>query len=104
MMKTKFYLSYMLLLSTAGFISQLHASPSQSNQAKIAPICQKLFEESKKLITDVEKQPGTHTQIEKMKEKLNHINQQLLKMDEELQQKSCDKGLIELNNLQQKGS
>ncbi|HDL4576051.1 TPA: hypothetical protein PW954_002604, partial [Mannheimia haemolytica] len=49
-----------------------------------------------------ERQPGTHTQVLKMKNKLSLTKQQILKMDSELQQKSCEKGLTALNSLKQK--
>lgn len=63
----------------------------------------KLFKEGEKLVLEAEKQPGTHTQqVKKMKDKLLSSQQKISAMDSAMQQKSCDKGLIALNNLKQK--
>ena len=76
--------------------------------AKISPSyklpnsCQKMFKEADKLISDAEKQPGTHLQVSEMKDKLYSSKQQILKMHSSMQEKSCDKGLIALNQLKQK--
>ncbi|HDL4147064.1 TPA: DUF5339 domain-containing protein, partial [Mannheimia haemolytica] len=64
--------------------------------------CEKMFNTANKLVSDAERQPGTHTQVLKMKNKLSLTKQQILKMDSELQQKSCEKGLTALNSLKQK--
>lgn len=64
--------------------------------------CQQLFKEGEILIAEVEKQPGTHLQVQPLKDKFSSFKQQLLKMDISLQQKSCDKGLVDLNNIKQK--
>ncbi|HDL1114908.1 TPA: DUF5339 domain-containing protein [Mannheimia haemolytica] len=61
--------------------------------------CEKMFNTANKLVSDAERQPGTHTQVLKMKNKLSLTKQQILKMGSELQQKSCEKGLTELNSL-----
>lgn len=76
------------------------AKPQTPN--KLAQPCLQLFKEGDKLISEAEKQPGTHIQVKKMKDKLSSSKQKILKMDSEMQQKSCDKGLIALNNLKQK--
>lgn len=64
--------------------------------------CQQMFNVADKLISDAEKQPGTHTQVAKMKKRLSTSKQQILKMETEMQQKSCNKGLTALNTLKQK--
>ncbi|EXI62986.1 ABC transporter ATPase [Mannheimia granulomatis] len=64
--------------------------------------CEKMFNTADKLVSDAEKQPGTHTQVSKMKNKLSSTKQQILKMDSALQLKSCEKGLTALNTLKQK--
>lgn len=64
--------------------------------------CEKMFNTADKLVSDAERQPGTHTQVAKMKNKLSSTKQQILKMDSDLQVKSCEKGLTALNTLKQK--
>ena len=61
--------------------------------------CAKLFQETENLIAQAEKQPGTHTQVSKIKNKLNQSKQQILAMELATQQKSCDVGLAKLNSL-----
>lgn len=63
--------------------------------------CQLLFQQTEELIADAEKQPGTHTQIYKMKNKLNQSKKQILKMEFATQTRSCNHGLAKLNSLQQ---
>lgn len=64
--------------------------------------CQKMFNLADVLIRDAEKQPGTHTQVAKLKKKLLETKQQVSKMEVALQAKSCDKGLTALNTSKQK--
>ena len=73
-----------------------------TNNSKISQVCQKFFKEGDKLISDAEKQPGTHIQVSEMKSKLSASKQQILKMDPTTQEKSCDQGLIALNQLKRK--
>lgn len=63
--------------------------------------CQKLFKETENLITEAEKQPGTHIQLSKIKSKLNQSKQQILTMERDVQIKSCDVGLAKLHTKQQ---
>ncbi|WGE32751.1 DUF5339 domain-containing protein [Actinobacillus genomosp. 2] len=64
--------------------------------------CQKMFNVAHKLVSDAERQPGTHTQVQKMKNKLSLTKEQILRMETVMQEKSCDKGLTALNTLKQK--
>lgn len=64
--------------------------------------CEEMFNIANKLVSDAEKQPGTHIQIKRMKSKLSSTKQKISKMDSALQQKSCEKGLTALNTLKQK--
>lgn len=52
------------------------------------------------LIAEAEKQPGTHTQLNKIKSKLNQSKQQILEMELATQIKSCDVGLVRLASKQ----
>ncbi|WP_373767922.1 DUF5339 domain-containing protein [Glaesserella sp.] len=81
--------------------SSLSIAKTQSS-GKLPQQCQQMFKEVDNLVASAEKQPGTHTQVQKMKNKLTSSKQQILKMDVAMQEKSCDKGLIALNNLKQK--
>lgn len=96
----------LLVIATNSFATELKTSSlaiaKTESSGKMAQQCQKLFKEGDKLISEAEQQPGTHIQVKKMKDKLSSSKQQILKMDSVMQQKSCDKGLIALNNLKQK--
>ncbi|MDH2997109.1 ABC transporter ATPase [Pasteurellaceae bacterium LFhippo2] len=81
--------------------SSLSIAKTQSS-GKLSAQCQQMFKKADKLISDAEKQPGTHVQISQMKSKLSSTKQQILKLDGDMQQKSCDKGLIALNDLEKK--
>ena len=48
-----------------------------------------------------EKQPGTHTQVNKIRSKLNQSKQQILEMELATQIKSCDVALAKLNSMKQ---
>ncbi|MGF7433897.1 DUF5339 domain-containing protein [Pasteurella bettyae] len=63
--------------------------------------CQKLFKATDQLVAEAERQPGTHTQVSKIKNKLNQSKKQILEMELATQIKSCDQGLVKLNNLKQ---
>ncbi|WGE82457.1 DUF5339 domain-containing protein [Actinobacillus equuli] len=81
--------------------SSLSMAKPSVNQ-RLPTQCQRMFSVADKLVSDAEKQPGTHTQVAKMKSKLSSTRQQILKMETEMQQKSCNKGLTALNTLKQK--
>lgn len=97
-----------LLVAVNGSATELKTSSltmaktSTPSKEKIAQQCQTLFKEGDKLISEAAKQPGTHTQVRKMRDQLSSSKQQILKMDTQLQQKSCNKGLVALNKLKQK--
>lgn len=96
---------FTIIASTAALASVKTSSLTVAKPAlsKTLPReCEKMFNTANKLVSDAEKQPGTHTQLAKMKNKLSSTKQQILKMDTSLQQKSCEKGLTVLNNLRQK--
>ena len=61
--------------------------------------CAKLFKETESLIAQAEKQPGTHTQVSKIKSKLNQSKKQILEMELATQLKSCNVGLAKLNSM-----
>ena len=61
--------------------------------------CEQLFKETESLINQVERQPGTHLQVNKIKSKLNQSKQQILQMELATQLKSCELGLAKLSNL-----
>ena len=69
------------------------------NKAALPQQCTQLFKETENLIAQAEKQPGTHTQVGKIKSKLNQSKQQILEMELATQQKSCDVGLARLNSM-----
>ncbi|AKO48590.1 hypothetical protein RZ68_06450 [[Haemophilus] ducreyi] len=75
---------------------------SQSSYKVLVPQCKQMFSVAHKLVLDAEKQPGTHVQVTKMKNKLSSTKQQIIKMEVKMQEKSCDKGLTALNTLKQK--
>ncbi|MBN6710317.1 DUF5339 domain-containing protein [Haemophilus haemoglobinophilus] len=76
-------------------------SNAKDSQPTLIPYqCQKLFQEAEYLITEAEKQPGTHTQLVHIKNKLKQSKQQILAMDVEIQTRSCDIGLAKLHTKQ----
>ena len=75
------------------------AAPLTENKAALPQQCTQLFKETENLIAQAEKQPGTHTQVGKIKSKLNQSKQQILEMELATQQKSCDVGLARLNSM-----
>lgn len=84
-------------------VSATNKKPTLSaSGTKLPEQCKKMFSMADSLISEAERQPGTHTQVAKLKSKLFATKQQIIKMESELQQKSCDKGLVVLNSLKQK--
>lgn len=80
------------------------ASANKNTQKNALPQqCQKLFSETNRLIRDAARQPGTHdTQVKKMQTKLSETQKQIAKLDKATQQKSCDQGLVALNNMKKR--
>lgn len=97
-----------LLIAMNSFATDLKTSSlaiaktTSQSKIKLVQQCQTLFKEGDKLISEAAKQPGTHTQVKKMRDQLSSSKQQILKLDIVTQQKSCDKGLVALNKLKQK--
>ncbi|MEE3609652.1 DUF5339 domain-containing protein [Avibacterium paragallinarum] len=58
--------------------------------------CVKFFQEIEELITEAEKQPGTHMQLGVIRNKFEQGKKEILEMGEELQAKSCEIGLEKL--------
>lgn len=92
-----------ILTSIFLVIASFHLPVNAKNEQKkvITPVeqCQKLFKETENLIAEAEKQPGTHTQLKHIKNKLNQSKQQILEMDLAVQINTCDKGLAKLGNI-----
>lgn len=77
------------------------AQATQNNTVAALPQqCEQLFKATESLIAEAEKQPGTHTQLNKIKSKLNQSKQQILEMELATQIKSCDVGLARLASKQ----
>lgn len=99
-------LSCLLVTLTFSFISATAISTTAmatetEELVAIPQQCKLLFQQTEELIADAERQPGTHTQIHKMKNKLNQSKKQILAMELTTQTKSCDQGLAKLSSLQQ---
>ncbi|BFU60154.1 MULTISPECIES: DUF5339 domain-containing protein [Rodentibacter] len=84
------------LFSTISF--SVIATP-QTNKEILPEQCAQLFKETETLIAQAEKQPGTHPQVSKIKNKLNQSKKQILEMELATQLKSCNIGLAKLNNM-----
>lgn len=94
MLKLSFFAATIsLVLSSSVLAATLNNLPAQ---------CQQLFQQTDDLIAEAEKQPGTHPQLANIKNKLSESKQKILQMSVEHQIKSCDKGLVALNNLKGK--
>lgn len=85
--------TFVLAFSSSHALAATNNLPSQ---------CQQLFQQTEDLIAEAEKQPGTHLQLANIKNKLSESKQKILQMSIEHQIKSCDKGLVALNNLKGK--
>ncbi|MFZ7283437.1 DUF5339 domain-containing protein [Avibacterium avium] len=76
-------------------------SANAAQQNTVPKQCEKLFTATEKLISQAEKQPGTHTQLNKIKSKLKQSKKQILEMELATQIKSCDVALAKLTSIQQ---
>ncbi|MBN6070479.1 DUF5339 domain-containing protein [Aggregatibacter actinomycetemcomitans] len=63
--------------------------------------CKDLFSEAENLIAEAERQPGTHTQVNKIRSKLNQSKKQILEMELATQIKSCNVALAKLTSMKQ---
>ena len=91
---------FVMLTALCGSIAlSATAAPLIENKAALPKQCTQLFKETENLIAQAEKQPGTHTQVSKIKSKLNQSKQKILDMELATQQKSCDVGLARLNSM-----
>ncbi|KGQ36605.1 DUF5339 domain-containing protein [Gallibacterium genomosp. 1] len=84
------------------FFCALTSNSFANKKPQIPSQCQQLFQQTEELISEAEKQPGTHLQIANIKNKLSESKQKILQMSVEHQIKSCDKGLLALNNMKGK--
>lgn len=108
-MLKKHFILYFLIYTSILFATSVQAHVKTSSLTiekpeviKLIPQCENMFDVADTLIKDAEKQPGTHTQVTRLKNKLTEAKKQLIEMKESLQQKSCEKGLSVLNTLKQK--
>lgn len=96
MLKKIFVTAGLALLFSTGAT----ADTKLTAETKEIPLqCNQLFTETEQLIKEAEKQPGTHTQFANIKSKLSQSKKQILALEREVQIKSCDKGLVALNNI-----
>ena len=86
------------MFSLAGYAAENDKATQAQN---IPQECKTLFTETENLIAQAEKQPGTHTQVSKIKSKLKQSKQHILEMELATQIKSCNVGLAKLNILKQ---
>lgn len=91
-------ISHILTALFAGLAFTACSVQATEKQA-IPQQCQKLFRATDKLLADAQNQPGTHTQLNNIQNKLNQSKKRILEMDVAIQIKSCDHGLAKLNNL-----
>ncbi|QQB08944.1 MAG: ATP-dependent DNA helicase RuvB [Moraxella sp.] len=93
-----------LCMATAvmSFSNVVNAAENSAKKSSEMPQqCKDLFNETENLIAEAEKQPGTHTQVNKIRSKLNQSKQQILEMELATQIKSCDVALAKLNSMKQ---
>lgn len=108
-MLKKYFLLCFPICTSALFSTSVQAQVKTSSLTiekpeviKLIPQCENMFNVANTLIKDAEKQPGTHTQVKRLKNQLSASKKQLLAMETTLQQKSCTKGLSALNTLKEK--
>ncbi|VGM95101.1 Uncharacterised protein [uncultured Avibacterium sp.] len=92
---------FVATLAATAFMSVSISAAPQTEKNAIPQQCAKLFKETENLIAEAEKQPGTHTQLNKIKSKLNQSKKQILEMELATQMKSCDAALAKLASKQQ---
>ncbi|MGV6988886.1 DUF5339 domain-containing protein [Testudinibacter sp. P80/BLE/0925] len=96
----KFLFTASIALFSIGVSANTTTTKNQIIEAGSIPQqCNQLFSETEQLIKEAEKQPGTHTQFANIKSKLSQSKKQILALEREVQIKSCDKGLVALNNI-----
>lgn len=95
-------LGNMFTLSAQAEVKTSTLAIEKPESIKLSQECQNMFNVADMLIKDAEKQPGTHTQVKRLKNQLSASKKQLLTMETTLQQKSCAKGLSALNTLKEK--
>ncbi|MDO4627285.1 MAG: DUF5339 domain-containing protein [Pasteurellaceae bacterium] len=101
-MTNKYKLLLSMILASFALFSHQSIAAEKSKTADAMPQqCKKLFQATEQLIADAERQPGTHPQVNKIKNKLNQSKKQILEMELATQIKSCDHGLAKLTSLQQ---
>ncbi|WP_044470510.1 DUF5339 domain-containing protein [Mannheimia massilioguelmaensis] len=88
-----------MILFSGLFFTSVNLQAAEA--AAVPQQCQKLFKATDQLVAEAERQPGTHTQVSKIKNKLNQSKKQILEMELATQIKSCDQGLVKLNSLKQ---
>lgn len=89
----------MILTALFSALSFSAIAAPQNTQNALPEQCAQLFKETENLIAQAEKQPGTHTQVSKIKNKLNQSKKQILAMELATQLKSCNVGLARLNSM-----
>lgn len=96
MTRIKKSLGYIFLLFAANY-----ANSSLTNTKEMHSACDKLFQESEQIIVEADKQPGTHTQVEKIKQQIIQAKKEILSMDKTTQEKTCELGISKLAELKQ---
>lgn len=61
--------------------------------------CEQMFQQAETLITEAEKQPGTHKQVGKIKEQFEKSKQLILTLDTKVQLESCEIALQKITRL-----
>lgn len=96
MIRIKKSLRYILLVLTANY-----ANSSLANTKEVNLTCEKLFQESEHIIAEADKQPGTHLQVEQIKQQIIQAKKEILSIDKTTQEKTCELGISKLEELKQ---
>ncbi|QEH45221.1 ATP-dependent DNA helicase RuvB [Aggregatibacter actinomycetemcomitans] len=78
-----------------------NAAQNDKKAVEMPKQCKDLFSEAENLIAEAERQPGTHTQVNKIRSKLNQSKKQILEMELATQIKSCNVALSKLTSMKQ---
>lgn len=73
--------------------------PQKQEKTVITKECSQLFNETEKIISEAEQQPGIHKQVQNIKSDYAQAKAELLKLDLTLQEKSCQKVLKALEKI-----
>lgn len=90
---------YFFVLYQSSAYATADASASTANTSPLAQQCVELFQKADNLVDEAKNQPGRHLQLSSIQNKLQDSKKQISSLDLNMQEMSCEKGLIAFNSL-----